>query len=1223
MTVGQSSSGINIQMNPGTSVSGTVYGGSGTSTPVADVCVEVYEASDQYDVVGFAETASNGTYTVDQLTPGTGYLVEFNPSCAETGSQYLAQWYDDGASAASATTVTPTASPSTGINANLVVGGSISGQVTDAGGDPITTRDICVAASSTTGDYYGSARTDASGDYTIIGLASGSYDVEASDCSGSTRDDLPTYYGAPTAVSVTVGQASSGINIQMNPGTSISGTVYGGSGTSTPVDNVCVYVYEASDHDEIGFAETASNGTYTVAHLTPGTGYLVWFKPSCYGETSSQYVAQWYDGAATEAAATTVTPTVASPSIAINANLVVGASISGTVYGGSGTSTPVANVCVYVYDASNESDEVGFAETASNGTYTVDQLTPGTGYLVEFNPRCYTTSSYAIQWYDDAASAAGATAVVPTSTNPSSGIDANLTTGASISGQVTDATGDPITTQDICVEAITSDGVYIGSATTGATGDYTIVGLSAGSYYVYFSDCADSSRNDVAVYYGNSIDRSSSELVTLSVGGAQTGVDAQLPAATSISGFVYGGSGTSTPLDGACVDIYGSADYTGSTSSTGAYTIKHIAPGKSYTVYFSQCSSGAQYISTYYGGDYDPSTAESLSPTVADPATGIDANLPIGGSISGTVKDSQGNPISSGVCEEASLTSGSGDYYQEGGSLSSSGGYTIDGLPTGTHYIDFYDCGGSRNDLPDNVSDISVTQPNATTGIDATMRPATSISGTVYGGSGADTPLANVCVYADDSKGDFEEESETGQNGEYAIDYLAPGSSYVVEFDPTCVGSNPQYETQYYDGVSTLSQAALLTPTLASPSTGINADLPSGAPVTTITGGPAANAETNESTASFAFTANVTGASFQCSLDGGALASCSSPYTTPTLSNGQHSFTVEATANGYRGTSQTVSWTVNTSSLESTSQGQVTSGGTFSSDPGGSTSTSNPVIVTVTPPSSSQVTLTTEPTTTSSPNGYTIFGEQVDISAAGPSGSGTVTGTASDPITLNFTLDASQIPAGTSTDSITVTRNGVPAQNCQTQNGTANPNPCIERRTTDSNGDLTIEVLTTECSAWNFAAAQPPPAPTVTGVSPSSGPAAGATSVTITGTNLTGATAVKFGTTASGSFTFNSATQITATSPAGSGKVDVTVTTPGGTSATSSAAQYTYVPAPAVTGVSPSSGPAAGGTSVTITGTNLTGATASASARQPPVRSRLTARPRSPPPARLGPGRST
>ncbi len=116
--------------------------------------------------------------------------------------------------------------------------------------------------------------------------------------------------------------------------------------------------------------------------------------------------------------------------------------------------------------------------------------------------------------------------------------------------------------------------------------------------------------------------------------------------------------------------------------------------------------------------------------------------------------------------------------------------------------------------------------------------------------------------------------------------------------------------------------------------------------------------------------------------------------------------------------------------------------------------------------------------------------------------------------------------------------------------------------------------------------------PAITSISPTAGPAAGGTSVTITGTDLTGATAVKFGATSAASMTVNSSTQITATAPAGAGTVDITVTTPGGTSATVSADHFTYVAAPAVTSISPTAGPTAGGTTVIITGTNFSGATA-------------------------------
>ena len=119
--------------------------------------------------------------------------------------------------------------------------------------------------------------------------------------------------------------------------------------------------------------------------------------------------------------------------------------------------------------------------------------------------------------------------------------------------------------------------------------------------------------------------------------------------------------------------------------------------------------------------------------------------------------------------------------------------------------------------------------------------------------------------------------------------------------------------------------------------------------------------------------------------------------------------------------------------------------------------------------------------------------------------------------------------------------------------------------------------------------------PTVAGVNPTTGPAAGGTLVTITGTNFTGSPTptVDFGPTAATNVTVVSTTSITADSPAGTnGKVvDVTVKTATGTSATTPADQFTYgtAAAPTVTAINPTTGPAAGGTLVTITGTNFTG----------------------------------
>jgi hypothetical protein len=130
--------------------------------------------------------------------------------------------------------------------------------------------------------------------------------------------------------------------------------------------------------------------------------------------------------------------------------------------------------------------------------------------------------------------------------------------------------------------------------------------------------------------------------------------------------------------------------------------------------------------------------------------------------------------------------------------------------------------------------------------------------------------------------------------------------------------------------------------------------------------------------------------------------------------------------------------------------------------------------------------------------------------------------------------------------------------------------------------------------------------PTVSSVSPSAGPLSGATTVAVTGTGfVVGSTTAEFGTTAASAISCASTTSCTATAPADSlgGTVDIRLATAGGTSATSTADQFSYeaVPTPpgpaaggpptyavpTVTALSPSAGPVAGGTVVTVSGTNF------------------------------------
>jgi phospholipase C len=118
-------------------------------------------------------------------------------------------------------------------------------------------------------------------------------------------------------------------------------------------------------------------------------------------------------------------------------------------------------------------------------------------------------------------------------------------------------------------------------------------------------------------------------------------------------------------------------------------------------------------------------------------------------------------------------------------------------------------------------------------------------------------------------------------------------------------------------------------------------------------------------------------------------------------------------------------------------------------------------------------------------------------------------------------------------------------------------------------------------------------APSILSISPTSGPAAGGTPTTITGTNFVSGATVTFGGVAATGVNVTSSTQITATTPAGTpGLVNVVVTNPDHQSATLSNG-YTFIgAAPSIDHIAPTSGTVNGGTSINIHGSNFqTGAT--------------------------------
>jgi autotransporter passenger strand-loop-strand repeat protein len=150
---------------------------------------------------------------------------------------------------------------------------------------------------------------------------------------------------------------------------------------------------------------------------------------------------------------------------------------------------------------------------------------------------------------------------------------------------------------------------------------------------------------------------------------------------------------------------------------------------------------------------------------------------------------------------------------------------------------------------------------------------------------------------------------------------------------------------------------------------------------------------------------------------------------------------------------------------------------------------------------------------------------------------------------LNDTQLTAVVPNGSGTVDITV-QSGVNESDSISSNPNANVNAPIFGYGTSA---------ITAADQFTFSTTTPV-VPTVTVVSPASGPAAGGTLVTITGTNFTGVTGVSFGGTAAASFSFVSSSEITARAPAGTAGqvVDITVTTAGGTSATSAADKFTF-----------------------------------------------------------------
>ncbi|HWQ96078.1 MAG TPA: S-layer protein domain-containing protein [Candidatus Methylomirabilis sp.] len=356
--------------------------------------------------------------------------------------------------------------------------GIIVGSVTAMNGTPVA--DAYVSAS---GPGYGTAYTDANGNFSLGGLQSGNYLISASPPYGSNLISNSTIVSVSTNGTVTT-------NIILQTGGIITGIVTTLNGT--PVANAYVSVYSPmppsppmplpiiSTPSTVTGPEPALNGTPAANTnvYAPNPGYAYTDATGRYrleGLSSGNYIISISPPYGINLISnSTIVHVSMDETVTANIVLQTGSIITGSVTSYNGT--PVANAYVYA-----SGPGYGSASTDINGNYVIAGL-PAGNYLVGVSP-LYGSNLVS-----------NSTAVhVPMDETVTANII--LQTGGIITGRITALNGTPVANAYV----YTSDPGY-GSAFTDINGNYRISGLPAGDYLIsvsppYGSDLTGNSTN--------------------------------------------------------------------------------------------------------------------------------------------------------------------------------------------------------------------------------------------------------------------------------------------------------------------------------------------------------------------------------------------------------------------------------------------------------------------------------------------------------------------------------------------------------------------------------------------------------------------------------------------------------------------------------------------------------------------------------------------------------
>jgi hypothetical protein len=198
----------------------------------------------------------------------------------------------------------------------------------------------------------------------------------------------------------------------------LTGTVLDGTGKA-PEPGVCVTAFPQTGHGFIRVVSTASNGSYQLSGLNPGS-YQVLFSPICLAGFA-EVAPQWFDDQPSQGSATRVAVIAGQTRRRIDARLPAYGGISGTVT--DAARSPVAGICVSATARAVGAVPV-VAVTATDGTYALGDLAPAK-YTLKFGSGCGATG-YVTQFYNDVSSPQSASPVAVITAMTTTNIDATM-----------------------------------------------------------------------------------------------------------------------------------------------------------------------------------------------------------------------------------------------------------------------------------------------------------------------------------------------------------------------------------------------------------------------------------------------------------------------------------------------------------------------------------------------------------------------------------------------------------------------------------------------------------------------------------------------------------------------------------------------------------------------------------------------------------------------------